>query len=98
MSEALSNDLWMFSGLEREGGPRVAQVMEAQLGEWCRRVHPVVGGLFSVRSPREPLRVETTAIGQTEQDVVVRIALAGQQSLLGLPGPLLAQDRHGHPV
>ena len=62
MSEALSNDLWMFSGLEREGGPRVAQIVEAQPEEWCRRVQPVIGGLLSFELPREPLRVETTAI------------------------------------
>src|ERR1035437_7474526 len=30
-----------------EGGPRAAQVMEAQPGEWCQRMYPVVGGLLS---------------------------------------------------
>jgi hypothetical protein len=75
-----------------------AQIVEAQPGEWCRRVQPVIGGLLSFELPREPLWVETTAIGQTEQEVLVRVALADQQSLLGLPGPLLTQDRHGHPV
>jgi hypothetical protein len=77
VSEAFGDDLERYTGLEGEGGPGVAEVVEADLGE-------SVAGDAAVELAGEPLGVVGLACGQAEDEVAWGVAVSDGETFGGL--------------